>query len=158
MKRIFGIVLFSIMFALMLTSIVTSAFAVSYTYLCIPFGKDGNGDPIFKASTNDPDFSPANGGFVRFWLWLGTTCDGGRDDESPEQPHIMLVEDSGYYVGYYTFVGYGDTVVCVKAHFQGDIKSVFSECVTVPFFSNVAMVLAGCIGIGVYIQRKRMTK
>lgn len=153
-KKIFFVSLF---LAVMLGSVVGYASAVSYTYEVVIVGKDGNGDPIYKAFTDDPAFMMGSG-FVRFWLRNGTECPPPHDDWSPNQPHLMLTDEgTGYWVAYYTFAGYGDEIVTVRAHFQGGFpcdKSEWSTCVTVPWFTSLPVALAGCVGVIGYLKKK----
>lgn len=150
MKKIFGLILLSIMLAVILTSVVVFVSAVTYTYNTLYLGNDVNGDPMYKAVTND--VVGMAGGKVRFWLRYGTECPPPRDDISP---FIDLMLEGGDLVAYYTFVGYGDTVVTVRAKFLGEQYSVWGNNVTVPWFTSLPVAMLVTIG-GVTIFRKRI--
>lgn len=138
-----------LMLSLMLGTGVVSASAVSYNYNTLYLGNDVNGDPIYKAITDD--VVGMAGGKVRFWLKLGSECPPPRDDISP---FIDLVAEGGSLIAYYTFIGYGDMVVTVRAHFQGEQYSVWGECITVPWLTSLPIALLGCVGIIEYLKKK----
>lgn len=148
------ILLYSAFLIILLSSITLYASAVSYIYDLEIVGKNINGDPVYKALTDDPGMA---GGKVRFWLWLGTDCDGGRDNISPFIPFALEGSDINNLklVAYYVFPGYGDTVVCVKAHFQGELYSAWSTCITIPWFTSLPVVMLISIGGVAYLKKRK---
>lgn len=144
--------LLPLMLVAILSSVVVSTSAVSYVYEIEIDSIEPDGDKVFRAYTDDPAFSPANNGKVTFWLYLDEDCSPPVDEQSPQIPTSI---EGGYYVSYYVFDGSGDSVYCVKAHFQGDCYSMWSECTIVPWFDNLALGMLAPIGIIAILRHKK---